>query len=101
MGLLAVRRLHLVIILDQLAAGVGLAVGTDEAARLGRFVVLLERRAFDVGGRLDGFGCFQLTRSSSRTRDPDTMTPSAARSARFNASLPPYPPRRPPAAITR
>src|SRR5438093_7447166 len=41
------------------------------------------------------------TRSSSRTLRPDTGTPSATSSDRFKTSLPPYPPSRPPAAMTR
>ena len=43
----------------------------------------------------------QRTRSSPRTRQPDTVTPSATSSDRLSISLPPYPPIRPPAAITR
>src|SRR5207244_7100489 len=46
-------------------------------------------------------GLNQRIRSSCRTTEPDTTIPSAIRSARLRASLPPYPPRRPPAAITR
>ena len=63
------------------------------------FAAVFERSANARGSDL--FCNPAIRQFFSATLDPRIGTPSATSSARFRASWPPYPPSRPPAAITR